>query len=238
MNRLALSHYFSELRVHNKMFRFTTASLLIFALSSEAVAERFLQVNSTEPVCNICGDGNMVTIPDAIVSIDGQDDLSCADYEAAAPGLDAEECDLLLQVTSAFCGCAPMSGENTTATEAPGDTDSIICYICGEGMMVTLPDAIVSITSQPDRSCKDYEYGGLAGLIPAGSCGLFLTFTAPCGCAPGNAAPVPPAPPSDAPVAAPTVSETPETPTASAYGFGYRFAASVSFIVFSNTFFL
>jgi hypothetical protein len=217
------------------MFRLTAASLLTFAISSQAVAERFLQVNSTE-VCNICGDGNMVTLPDAIVSIPDVDDMSCANYEASASGLDADMCDALLQFTSAVCGCTSMSGENTTATEAPGGTEPYICYVCGEGMMVTLPDSILSIPTQPDRSCADYEYGGLSGQIPESQCPFLLAFTVSCGCAPGDASPVPLAPPaeeSEAPVAAPTVPETPETPADSACGFGYRFAVTAYIVVFT-----
>ena len=222
------------------MFRFTATPFFIFALSSQAVAERFLQVNSTEPFCNICGDGNMVTMPDAIVSIPSLEDFSCADYEAAADAsaIDADQCDLLQPFTSAVCGCAPMSGGNATSTEAPGGTDASICYVCGEGMMVTLPDAILSIPTQPDRSCAEYEYAGLSAQIPEAQCPLVLPFIGgSCGCAPGDASPVPPAPPveeSEAPVAAPTLSETPETPTDSAYGFGCRFAVIASVAVFGN----
>jgi plastocyanin len=155
-------------------------------------------VGATEPpatsACNVCGDGNMVTTPDVVVTIPTQADRTCAEYEAAssAGAIDTTQCQQLQPFTSAACGCAPMDGVIATAPPEPDVNPSpnateapSTCNICGDGNMVTTPDVVVSVPTQDDRTCSEYEAAASAGAVNATQCQQLQPFTsAACGCSP------------------------------------------------------
>lgn len=90
------------------------------------------------------------------------------------------------------------------------------CLICGDGKVVTAPDAIFSFPAQPSFSCGVLEDAGLSGMIPVESCRFLPGLIDVCECMPGDPppsttqAPVTPttsaplAPPTPAPVLSPT----------------------------------
>jgi hypothetical protein len=102
-------------------------------------------------VCNICGEGKEVTIPDGVVSIPTQGDQTCAALVGAASvGLIPEAgCPILVSLTQIPCGCrevvtpttTPESGApvaptdatgtpSTAPTEAPEESDIGYCGDC------------------------------------------------------------------------------------------------------------
>jgi hypothetical protein len=67
------------------------------------------------------------------------------------------------------------------ATLALGRAD--ICDVCGQGQVVTKPDEIVSVGTQPPIACGTLEANGLAGQVDTAFCGLIPSLIGPtCGC--------------------------------------------------------
>ena len=67
---------------------------------------------------------------------------------------------------------------------SPGHTP---CSVCGQGMVVTLPNIIIDIPTFGETSCAQLEAAGLGGHIEERFCPLVLSFSAPCGCEPSSA---------------------------------------------------
>lgn len=76
-----------------------------------------------------------------------------------------------------------------------------VCFICGVGNVVTVPDAVIALPGQPSVQCDVLSIAGLNGLIPNDECALLpVLVTAFCGCAPeATAAPVSKSPTTNAP---------------------------------------
>jgi hypothetical protein len=169
-------------------------------------------------ICEICGPDNTVTSPDGVVSIPGQPDQTCTELLVAAQfdNIPPISCAFLPPFTFQPCGCMP-----ATPFECP---------ICGEGKVVGDPNGIVSIPTQPDRTCSDLLAAADMENITRVQCALLQPFVAaPCECMDGvvatpapveptgtpapviiTPAPVPDAPSTPAP--APDVVEPPSTP--------------------------
>jgi hypothetical protein len=87
------------------------------------------------------------------------------------------------------------------------------CLVCGEGSVITAPDAIFSFPGQLSVPCGILQEAGLTGAIPLDQCGFLPDFVTVCECKPGNIlgaptdAPVPL--PTDAPVPLPTDAPVP-----------------------------
>jgi uncharacterized surface protein with fasciclin (FAS1) repeats len=123
----------------------------------------------------------------------------------------------------------------------PVQAADYFCHICGEGFRVTAPDAIVTIPTQPDRSCQDLLDANEKGNISEFNCGLLQAFVRQkCQCARvvATSAPTPspsPAPttrtnrPTSSPTTSPSTSRSPSsTPT-------YRPSVLTKFPTFSPT---
>jgi hypothetical protein len=74
-------------------------------------------------VCEICGEGNVVTIPDGEVTIPTQGSFTCSDLETSASmGLiNPAQCNLLTPFVEEPCGCG--DGEPADPTDAPEPAD-------------------------------------------------------------------------------------------------------------------
>jgi hypothetical protein len=155
-------------------------------------------------VCPVCGAGLMVTDPDAIVSIANQPDRTCADMETAATDgeITHQQCALLQPFVQQSCRCETAVAIEPEPTPAPSSYD---CAICGEGMMVTIADAIVQIPTQPNRTCTELLDANGKGNIHAAQCSLLRQFVlGPCGCMPADETLKPSSMPSDVPSLVPT----------------------------------
>ena len=96
------------------------------------------------------------------------------------------------------------------------------CSVCGEGLCVTLPDAIFSVPGQPQAPCGVLEGAGESGLISSNQCPFLppITLTM-CGCASAipavlvqpTPAPVQPTPAPVQPTPAPVAIEQPLDPS-------------------------
>jgi hypothetical protein len=126
------------------------------------------------------------------------------------------------------------SNSTTDSTETMEPTENIsnstmspmvVCYICLEGYVVSTPDAIVNVPTQPPQPCSFYDTAGLGGLLKADQCPLLQTFTtAACGCVLEGT-----------PTAAPVDQET-APPAASAVAYKYHFALIATIISFVGAF--
>ena len=89
--------------------------------------------------------------------------------------------------------------------EAPFD----ICYVCGNGKVVTLPDASSGYSNVDEGtwSCAQLENRGLSGQIDSLLCQFFATAIGEtCGCLPTKA-------PTESPTKAPTAESPTKAPT-------------------------
>lgn len=154
------------------------------------------------PSCNICGEGNEVTLFDPKVIIPGESIVpTCGEFaEGGFAGLiPAESCPLVAGLVFVLCGCAPTVSTPTPAVLLPATLAPVLgdglesgpnppCNICGEGNEVTLFDREVIIPREDIvTTCAEFSEEGLNGLIPAESCPLAvgLVFVL-CGCTPAT----------------------------------------------------
>lgn len=121
----------------------------------------------------------------------------------------------------------------------------VVCNVCGEGLMVSAPEAIFQYPGQPALTCAAVEIAGLTGLIPDEQCPHIANLIAVCECAPmitermvqettpsltPSDAPSDADAPSGAPSGAPSEEATvttPGKPTSDATRIGICFAALV-----------
>jgi hypothetical protein len=83
--------------------------------------------------------------------------------------------------------------------------EGFVCALCGAGMDITIPDGVVNIPTQPDRTCAELEVAAAAGAITKPQCPLLQPFvTIPCGCMPITPTPAPIEEPTPAPIEEPT----------------------------------
>jgi hypothetical protein len=78
---------------------------------------------------------------------------------------------------------APVQLTASAPASAPilQDVTPFVCSICGDDMLVMLPNATVEISAQPNRTCSEYAQAA----IPEDQCGLVQLMAAtPCGCVP------------------------------------------------------
>jgi predicted nucleic acid-binding Zn ribbon protein len=157
--------------------------------------------------CHVCGEGNQVTDPNALVRIESISE-KCGDLEM--DGLDGyippEACSTIQTVAQASCGCSPMtispspslsllSGQSTylpTVTPFPTMTSepsySGVCNVCyEEGFRIQHPENIVTIADER-LTCKELQMLADKNLIPPEICDRAQTVAMlACECAnPGN----------------------------------------------------
>lgn len=152
--------------------------------------------------CSVCGDGKKVSAPDEIFAYPGQQVVTCGTLEAAgaAGGLITDaQCVILVDLVQAPCSCVP-DGTAIAATPAPVAANAAPvspaptlngCSICGDGMTVTLPNAIFTWPGEPVVPCGTLEGAGFAGNIPLNQCSVLpKVLSDDCGCAPAGTQPV------------------------------------------------
>jgi hypothetical protein len=134
------------------------------------------------PLCSICGEGMMLGDPDALVTIPNQITRTCGELDLALRSsiVMASQCDMMQPIAQASCECVP--GSNGVSETTP-PLEAYECNICGEGMAVTIPDGIVEIPTQPNRSCSELIQAAAIGNINEAQCSLLQPFVlGPCGC--------------------------------------------------------
>ena len=183
-------------------------------------AEAPVGANPAEPTesgssyCPICGEGKTIGNRVRLVDVP-QGRSSCAVLEAAGSlgGISETECPIIQEIVADPCECMPGDPPTLSPAAVPAPvspSDSFMCPICGEGMIVTLPGAIVTLPSQTERTCMQLLDAAAAGNILESQCSQLQQITAPCGCEPiaPTTAPVPTtepeAVPSDVTSTAPT----------------------------------
>mmetsp|Transcript_2142 Transcript_2142/g.3078 ORF Transcript_2142/g.3078 Transcript_2142/m.3078 type:complete len:83 (+) Transcript_2142:920-1168(+) len=58
------------------------------------------------------------------------------------------------------------------------------CSVCGDGKVVTAPNAMFEFPNQPSVPCKILEHAGMNGYIPLDQCVFLPPLLTMCGCAP------------------------------------------------------
>ena len=168
---------------------------------------------STAPApqgCSVCGEGLAVTAPAAILDFGGGNTIPCGQLEQlGAQGLlGAQDC-AFLPGNIPDCQCMAVETTEPGPTSAPSFTP---CSVCGEGLSVTAPTAVLSAGGGNTIPCGQLEQLGAQGLLGAQDC-AFLPGNIPmCECAPDSTvAPITSTPATESPVTG-----TPTTnPTAS-----------------------
>ncbi|KAI2498363.1 hypothetical protein MHU86_16116 [Fragilaria crotonensis] len=116
----------------------------------------------------------------------------------------------------------------------------VVCNVCGEGLMVSAPEAIFDYPGQPALTCAGVETAGLTGLIPEEQCPHIANLITVCECAPvitermAQEAVTPSITPSDAPSDAPSPvpsEKTSKKPASDASRMGVCVAAVVGVVV-------
>jgi len=157
------------------------------------------------PPCNICGEGYDITLFDPIVVIPGEDATpTCVEFRDGALNgyVPAELCPLTTPLVGSLCGCSPIEISTLQPTISPssappmeiGEGSPVLlnenppCNICGDGNVITILDAIVTIPSGEGTltvTCEEFQIAALGGQVPANLCPLVPTLIGtPCGCSP------------------------------------------------------
>jgi hypothetical protein len=139
--------------------------------------------------CNICPFSDDPLFPDASLG-----NYTCGELDAALGEelIDVYSCAVLQLFSYDVC-C-------NSSTPEP-----FLCALCGADMGTTIPDGVVSILTQPDRTCAELEVAAAAGAITRLQCPLLQPFVpTPCGCMPTTPTPAPIEGPTAAPIDGPT----------------------------------
>ena len=162
-------------------------------------------------VCPVCGEGMVSSTPDAVVRLPSRTVRTCRDFEEAASlgRISSQQCGLLKSYVEASCRCVVGS---PIAAPTPAPVRSFDCPICGEDMVVTRPNGIVMIPTQPNRTCSQLLRANTLGKINRQQCGLLQPFVQQrCGCIPKELTKRPTGTPTMAPTIAPTRERVPTT---------------------------
>ena len=172
------------------------------------------EVRETAYECSVCGEGMMVTEPDATVLLPNGEYNTCAGLENS--GLSGEIPEALCSTVQPFameaCYCKERPSDEVTemVTAAPSFTPVVRdCPICGKGMAISIPEGIVEIPTQPSRTCSQLSDQAAAGNITTTQCILMNPYVfEACGCTTADVTDEPSQIPSDAPSLAPTLQPT------------------------------
>eukprot|EP00934_Nitzschia_sp_Nitz4_P007210 Nitzschia sp. Nitz4//scaffold54_size114964//63917//65376//NITZ4_003854-RA/size114964-augustus-gene-0.6-mRNA-1//1//CDS//3329554360//7200//frame0 len=163
--------------------------------------------------CYICPDGVAYPYADALVNYGYVYSCSDIDYFGQYGILDAETCTYATSGLQSVC-----CGTGTASPTLPATGTYAPCNICGmEGASVTLPDLNLSLPVVGEVTCGELYAGGMAGMVPDGSCEVVVGMVADtCGCEMPGATDAPTMAPTNA-TEAPTMVATNATdaPTAS-----------------------
>ena len=126
--------------------------------------------------CNICGDGR-VGNPNGVVENNRGQQRSCAALDATSANLTESACATIQEMAREPCECtAPGFDDATTNDELP-----FLCSVCGDGGVMTMPQATVSTPAGQTVRCGALEAN--ANTIPQSSCSNVQSLVRePCGC--------------------------------------------------------
>ncbi|KAI2507625.1 hypothetical protein MHU86_6812 [Fragilaria crotonensis] len=192
--------------------------------TSPPIAAPSTDGTSTSQGCSICGDGKVVSAPDAIFAFPGFDPVPCGDLQQAGlvGQVPLEICPVLPNMIGVcLCvdgtlppgtggGSSPPVAAPTTGTSPPiaapntgGTSTSQGCSICGDGKVVSAPDAVFAFPGFDPVPCGVLQQAGLVGQVPLEICPVLPNMIGVCLCVDGT---LPPGTGggSSPPVAAPT----------------------------------
>jgi hypothetical protein len=136
---------------------------------------------ATNSSCFICGSEDLkMSLPDANISITGET-ITCRQLEklGLSGSIHAEECPFVPVIAAITCGCGGQP--NLEPTSSPS-MNVDVCHVCGEGMMVGVPDGVLELPSGT-LTCAQLQKQGLAGQLAGGDCALIpQTIGDVCGC--------------------------------------------------------
>jgi hypothetical protein len=183
----------------------------IQALASTACScslDTISRVELVDPVfCQVCGVGKVVGNSGRLSNVPGIGVISCSALAnmGKAGNIDESQCASVQIIASEDCQCIPMGAAPVTPPPSPlmargpvqltdsasasepilEEASPFVCSICGDGMLIMFPNATVEISSQPNRTCFEYEQAANSGSLPEDRCGLVQQMaTTPCGCLP------------------------------------------------------
>ena len=104
------------------------------------------------PVCNICGEGNAITIPDGKIAIPsefgqelGDVDLTCEQLQLEVGSfIPADICPLITPFISVPCGCGPASTGDAPTDDAPTD-DSAAAHAAAFWSLAAVAALVVAV---------------------------------------------------------------------------------------------
>jgi hypothetical protein len=159
--------------------------------------------------CNVCPFSDEPLFPDASLG-----NYTCGelDFALGEDSYNGFYCSFI-QLSSYDTCCNSSRPATTPGTISPAPTpEPFVCALCGEGMDITIPDGVVMVPTQPDRTCAELEGATVAGAINRLQCPLLRPFvTSACGCMPTM--PTTPEPETPAPIVSTTPAPIAPEPT-------------------------
>ncbi len=163
---------------------FTTCGCVVDPLNemiadTDPPPDEHVPLSKPVAACSICGNGYVVSKPDAD-GIDPDDpSLTCGQVqEAAEDGKFSEsECDELTNDFRIFatCGCLMDPLDDVRDNDVPTDKDvpfskTVSCSICGQGYVVSEPDADGFDPDDPSLTCGDLQDAAEDGKFSEDEC--------------------------------------------------------------------
>ena len=159
------------------------------------------------PPCSVCGEGLRVSLPNTVITIPTFGNTTCAEFELAGDlgFIDEQFCPLIVGF-AAPCGCVASSDTPAPVLPVPAPAPATMapvlptippnpghppCNVCGEGMQISLPDAIVTIEGLDSYTCAEFAEAGELGFIGADICPEMPRLAEPCVCVSSDPAPDP-----------------------------------------------
>merc|ERR1719204_3018579 len=98
--------------------------------------------------CSVCGEGKVVTNPEAIFSFPHQPAVPCGVLEKAGKDgkIHTKHCSILSSLIQEVCECDVNS--SSPAPSIADDETKYSCSICGQGRVIADYEAMVSLPSQ------------------------------------------------------------------------------------------
>ena len=189
------------------------------AILAALAAAVYGQASAPADGCLVCGDGQIVTKPDAIFSFTGYPATKCDVLQIAGltGQIPLDQCPFLPGLITPDCECAPGDLPGVVApTPAPVASNKCPpvpasgCSVCGTDLCISNPDALFSFPGQSSAPCGILETAGLTGLITPEECPFLPNLVDVCEC--GTTGVPPTAAPTKAPSEAPVTPAPTETP--------------------------
>ena len=146
----------------------------------------------TQFECELCGPDKEILNLDAVAMLPNFQQMSCRTMQQRAESglFPSIQCPRFGRIAEQYCGC-----KNKPYQYVTEEPEFYECDLCGNGLEVTNPNALVSLPNHSDRTCIDYMTDAMNGKISKQSCELLQPFTrGPCGCADSYQKTLPPKP--------------------------------------------